>query len=138
MSDVQYYEADNIVVLVPCCILNISDQKDYLQLLHCLALLYMFKSLEDCLFSIHFNIYIYIYMSTNEENYAVINRIYYDMAGYGSVVTTYNDAKLEDPSITKAYVQGWFVGNAINRKQPNGKQSFVAPGPGYEYQVDLF
>ena len=77
-------------------------------------------------------------MSTNEENYAVITRIYYDMAGYGSVVTTYNDAKLEDPSITKAYVQGWFVGNAINRKQPNGKQSFVAPGPGYEYQVDLF
>ena len=77
-------------------------------------------------------------MSTNDEKDETINKIYYDMAGYGSVLTTYNDAKLKDPSITKAYVQGWFVGNVINRKQPQGTNSFVAPGPGYEYQIDLF
>ena len=36
------------------------------------------------------------------------------------------------------FVQGWFAGNVINRKQPAGRNSFVVPGPGYEYQVDLF
>ena len=77
-------------------------------------------------------------MSTDEEKDALLKKIYYDLAGYGSVLTTYNDAKSIDPSITKAYVKWWFFGNVINRKQPNGLNSFVAPGPGYEYQVDLF
>ena len=72
------------------------------------------------------------------RKYAVLDKVYYDPAGYGSVLSTYNEAKLKDPTITKSYVQGFFVGHVINRKQPPGRNSFVAPGPGYEYQVDLF
>jgi hypothetical protein len=36
------------------------------------------------------------------------------------------------------FVQGWFDGNVINRNQPAGRNSFVAPYPGYEYHIELF
>ena len=36
------------------------------------------------------------------------------------------------------YVQGWFSGNVINRRQPGGRHCFVAPHPFYEFQLDLF
>jgi hypothetical protein len=36
------------------------------------------------------------------------------------------------------YVSGWFGGHVINRKQPGGRNSFVAPHPFYEFQIDLF
>jgi hypothetical protein len=77
-------------------------------------------------------------MSSNEEKYNIISKIYYDPVGYGSVVNTYNDARLKDSKITIRYAQGWFSGNVINRKQPNGTNSFVAPGPYFEYQMDSF
>jgi hypothetical protein len=77
-------------------------------------------------------------MSSKEEKDATISKIYFDPAGYGSVMTTYNDARREDITISKQFVQGWFSENINKRKQPGGKNSFVAPGPGYEYQVDLF
>jgi hypothetical protein len=77
-------------------------------------------------------------MSSNEEKDMLLNKIYYDGAGYGSIQTTYKEARPTDSKITLEYVRGWFEGNVINRKQPTGTNSFVAPGPGYEYQVDLF
>ena len=76
-------------------------------------------------------------MSSNEEKDKRSSKIYYDPAGCGSIMNTYKDARLKDSKMTINYVQGWFAGNVINRKQPNGTNSFVAPGPFCEYQMDL-
>jgi hypothetical protein len=64
--------------------------------------------------------------------------VYYDPAGYGSIVATYNEARLKDITISKQFVQGWFSENVSKKKQPGGKNSFVGPGPGYESQIDVF
>jgi hypothetical protein len=77
-------------------------------------------------------------MSSSAKKDTIISKIYYDPAGYGSVVNTYKDARVKDSKITMKYVHGWFSGNVINRKQPNGTNSFVAPGPYYEYHMVLF
>ncbi len=75
---------------------------------------------------------------SNEEKDKVINDIYYNEAGYGSVKTTYTDARMKDKRITLKYVQEWFSKNIERIKQPGGTNSFIAPEPYYEYQVDLF
>ena len=77
-------------------------------------------------------------MSSIEEKGKVINDIYFNEAGYGSVKTTYADARLKDKRITLKYVQEWFSKNVGNKKQPGGTNSFVAPGAFYEFQIDLF
>ncbi len=77
-------------------------------------------------------------MSSAEENYKVINDIYYNEAGYGSIKTTYADARLKDKRITLNYLQEWFSRNLEVTKQPGGTNSFIAPESCYEYQVDLF
>ena len=77
-------------------------------------------------------------MSSNAEKDKIISKIYYDPAGYGSIQTTYKDARLKDSSIQLQDVQSWFSGNVVKKNQPGGKNSFVAPGPYYEYQMDLF
>ena len=75
---------------------------------------------------------------SNEEKDNVFNDIYYNEAGYGAVKTTYADARLKDKRITLKYVQEWFSKNIEVTKQPGGTNSFIAPEPYYEYQVDLF
>jgi hypothetical protein len=77
-------------------------------------------------------------MSSKEEKDAIISKVYYDPSGYGSLQATYNESRLKDITISKQFVQGWFSENINKTKQPGGKNSFVAPGPGYEYQIDLF
>jgi hypothetical protein len=77
-------------------------------------------------------------MSSKQEKDATISKIYYDPAGYGSIITTYNEARREDITISKQFVQGWFSENVDKKRQAGATNSFVAPGPGYEYQVDLF
>jgi hypothetical protein len=77
-------------------------------------------------------------MSSNEEKDHILHIIYYSPDGYGSKLTTYKDARLKDPKMTMEYVSGWFDGHVINRKQPGGRNSFVAPHPFYEFQIDLF
>jgi hypothetical protein len=69
---------------------------------------------------------------------AIINAAYYGKQGYGSIANTYKEAHGKDPAITLAYVQGWFRSNVLNVKHAQGMNSFVAPHPGYEYQMDLF
>jgi hypothetical protein len=63
---------------------------------------------------------------------------YYGKGGYGSIANTFKEAKEKDPTITLDYVRGWFSSNVLGRKHPKGTNSFVAPHPGYEYQVDLY
>ena len=71
----------------------------------------------------------------------LISKIYYDKGGYFSIERVYTMARKEDKTITKKYVQEWFASNIVKRAHamgPQGKNSFVAPHKGYEYQMDLF
>ena len=76
-------------------------------------------------------------MSSDDDNYKIINDIYFDEAGYGSIKNTYSDARIKDSKITLKYVETWFSKNVGNNKQPGGNNSYIAPHPHYEYQVDL-
>ncbi len=73
-----------------------------------------------------------------EEKYTIISNIYYNEAGYGSIQTTYSDARLKNPKITLKYVKEWFAKNVGVKAQPGGTNSFIAPHAHYEYQMDLF
>ena len=68
----------------------------------------------------------------------IISEIYYDQAGFGSIATTYKDAKKKDASITTQNVRDWFQESVERKKQLSGYNSFVAPKINYEYQLDLF
>ena len=68
----------------------------------------------------------------------IISDIYYDRSGFASIKVTYEDAHKKDKSITLSDVQTWFNNNIKKTKQPPGMNSFIAPYPYYEYQVDLF
>ena len=61
----------------------------------------------------------------------------YDKSGYGSVNTTYLDArekaKESNSSITMKYVMGWFSRNISKQRQASGQNRFVAPYPSYEF-----
>ena len=68
----------------------------------------------------------------------IINKIYYDRAGYGSIKRTHDAARAKDKSISIKYVASWFDTNIGKKKQPTGTNSFVAQKAFYEYQFDLF
>ena len=68
----------------------------------------------------------------------IISDIYFDRSGFGSIATTFKDAKAKDKSITLADVKAWFEKN-LDRKRPmSGFNSFIPPYAYYEYQIDLF
>ena len=68
----------------------------------------------------------------------IISDIYFDRAGFGSVATTYKDAKQKDATITMQDVKEWFQENVERKKQLSGYNSFIAPDINFEYQLDLF
>ena len=68
----------------------------------------------------------------------VIDKIYHDPAGHGSMRTTYEDAKKKDQSITYGDIQAWFKKNIERKTQLKGYNSFIANEPKQEYQMDLF
>ena len=68
----------------------------------------------------------------------IIDHIYYDPAGHGSMRTTYEDAKKKDKSITYVDIQAWFKKNIERQTQLKGYNSFIASEPKQEYQMDLF
>ena len=75
-------------------------------------------------------------MSSNNKD-EIISSIYYDRSGYGSVYTTYQDAKKEGSKIT-VNVEKWFEKNVEKKKHLSGYIPFVAPYAKYEYEIDLF
>jgi len=89
----------------------------------------------DILYQQLFFIY-HIYMSDSKQKN--INDIYYDRSGFGSLRTTLQDAKARDPSITMDDVRRFFSKNVEEKRKPRGENSFVAPSPYWEYQLDLF
>ena len=68
----------------------------------------------------------------------IINKIYHDPAGHGSMKTTYEDAKQKDKSISYVDVKKWFDANIERKTQLKGYNSFIASEPKEEYQMDLF
>ena len=72
------------------------------------------------------------------EKQKIISDIYFDRAGYGSMKTTLQDAKKKDPSIQMEDVKQFFSKNVDEKRKPRGENSFVAPHPYFEFQLDLF
>ena len=75
--------------------------------------------------------------SINENHNQIINKVYYDPAGHGSITSTFKEAFQKDKTITLDTVRQWFKSNLETTKQVKGTNSFVAPYPYYEYQLDL-
>ncbi len=73
-------------------------------------------------------------MVSKEE---VINRVYYDQAGYGSIKKTYAHANQRNNAITEADVKYWFHKNIQRKKDLAGYNSFTTSEPHEEYQMDL-
>ena len=69
----------------------------------------------------------------------IISNVYYDIeTGYGSVKSTFAQARKVDPSIKLEDVQTWM------KQQPNkqrkgyrGSNSYTAPFARFEYQIDI-
>ena len=68
----------------------------------------------------------------------IINKIYFDRSGFGSITTTYKDAKKKEPSITLGDVKAWFKKKVEQKRKQRGMNSFVAPYNNFSYQIDLF
>ena len=68
----------------------------------------------------------------------ILNFIYFDAAGYGSLKQTYEEAKKKDKSITMKDVKGFIEKHVEQKKQLRGMNSFIAQKPKQEYQMDLF
>ena len=46
----------------------------------------------------------------------IINKIYFDRAGFGSIQTTYQDVKKKEPSIILNDIKEWFKNNTEGKK----------------------
>ncbi len=68
----------------------------------------------------------------------IISKIYNDPSGFGSLKTTLEDARKIDKSITNEDVKKFFQEKVEQKKQIPGYNSFIAPYPNYEFQIDLF
>ena len=72
------------------------------------------------------------------EKQKIISDIYFDRAGFSSKKTTLADARQKDKTITMDDVNEFFRKNVDEKRKPRGENSFVAPSPYWEYQLDLF
>ena len=68
----------------------------------------------------------------------IINRVYFDPAGYGSMANTLADARKKDKSITIDDVKAWFGKNIERKVGYKGYNSFIAEKPYEEFQANLF
>lgn len=72
-------------------------------------------------------------MSKKDE---IIANIYNNF--YGSIRSTYEDAKKKDPSIKYEDVKLFFDKNFVRKQNLKGYNSYIADYPNQEYQIDLF
>ena len=67
-----------------------------------------------------------------------IKEVYFGEGGFGSAKETLKDAQAKNPMVTKKDVQAWRE-KYVPRKAPlRGYNSYVAPKPLHNFQVDLF
>jgi hypothetical protein len=67
----------------------------------------------------------------------LINIIYYDADGYGSIQNTFDKARLIDPTLTYEAVKNWYAKNLIKKDNYKHFNSFIANHPKEEYQIDI-
>ena len=68
----------------------------------------------------------------------IIEKIYYDLAGYGSIQNTLKEARKYDNTITYDDVKNWKAKQPFGQKrQIRGTNSFIAKQPLEEFQMDL-
>ena len=67
----------------------------------------------------------------------IIEKVYYDAAGYGSVKETLKDAKLFNKAITYEEVNKWKDSNVERKRKLFGMNSFIAHEAFEEFQMDL-
>jgi len=68
----------------------------------------------------------------------IIEKVYFNEAGYGSKQSTLKESREKDKTITMSDIDIFFRKNVEQKKQLRGSNSFVNPYPYYEFQVDLF
>ena len=73
-------------------------------------------------------------MSKND----IISKTYFDLAGHGSMQSTYKQAHEKDKSITLKTIKDWYDKNVEQKTKYVGENSFVAKAPFEEFQIDLF
>ena len=67
----------------------------------------------------------------------IIEKCYYDEAGYSSIKETLKDAKVYDKSITYDDVKNWKAANIETKRQLKGFNSFIADKAYQEFQIDI-
>ena len=87
-------------------------------------------------YEIFFNITFINMADVNKDD--IIKNIYFDRSGFGSVQTTYQDARKKEAKITLNDVKEWFKKNVEVKRKQRGFNSFVAPYNNHTYQIDLF
>ena len=75
---------------------------------------------------------------TDSKKQKIINDIYFDKAGFGSLKTTLEDSKKKDSSITMDDVRQFFRKNVEIKAKQRGYNSFTTPKNNHTYQIDLF
>jgi len=68
---------------------------------------------------------------------SIIEQVYYDPAGYGSIRETLKDAREKDKKISYKDVKDWFAKNVERKTQLSGFNSYVTPNPFDQFQIDL-
>ena len=91
-----------------------------------------------CHLDIKNNLRLYIMDEIAHTKNEVISKIYNDPLGHGSIKETFKDAKQKDNTITLNDVKQWFDTNTQRKINLKGFNSYVAPKPYFEYQVDVF
>ena len=59
-------------------------------------------------------------MSSNESHNTILNKVYHDPAGYGSITSTFKEAFKLDKTITLNTVKQWFKSARSFNRQPPG------------------
>lgn len=73
-----------------------------------------------------------------DDKIQIIEKVYYDPAGFGSIAETLKDARKYDKTITYEDVRKWKASQAFGQKRKmRGSNSFIADAPKDEYQMDL-
>ena len=75
---------------------------------------------------------------TDSKKQKIINDIYFDKAGFGSLKTILEDSKKKDSSITMDDVRQFFRNNVEIKAKQRWYNSFTAPKNNHTYQIDLF
>ena len=71
------------------------------------------------------------------NKYEILEKVYYDGAGFGSVNETLKDDRFFNKDITYEDVKKWKDSNVERKRKLSGMHSFIAHEAFEEFQIDL-